>query len=315
MTRICVTGASGFVGAALCGQLMLRGFTVRGVVRSFYSARPVSGIEPIAVGNLDAHTDWSLALAGVDCVIHCAARAHLMHETKEDALTAYRLVNVEGSRRLAEQASAAGVRRLVFLSSIGVLGSHTNGRGPFIASDMPNPTEDYAISKWEAEQVLRVVGVRTGLEVVVVRSPLVYGPGAKGNLARLIKLVRSGVPLPFGAVHNKRSLIGVDNLVDLLTQCVDHPAAANQTLLVSDGEDVSTIDLLDHMAAGLGVSSRLLPVPLPLLRLAGRALGKKQEIDRLVGSLQIDSQQTRELLGWASLVSVREGCRRMMQGS
>ena len=317
MNKVCVTGASGFVGATLCRELYLRGFAVRGSVRSLPSATLDSGIEPVAVGNLDAATNWSSALAGVDCVIHCAARAHVMHETEADALAAYRLVNVDGSRRLAEQAVAAGVRRLVYLSSIGVLGIHTNGRGPFFVSDAPNPVEDYAVSKWEAEQALWEVAADTGLEVVVVRPPLIYGLGAKGNLARLLKLVRSGVPLPLGAVHNQRSLIGLDNLVDLLILCVDHPAAAGQTLLVSDGEDVSTPDLLRHMAVGLGLgrSARLLPVPLPLLRLAGRALGKQAEIDRLVGSLQIDSSFTRETLGWTPPVSVAEGIRRMVQGS
>ncbi|ULX57900.1 UDP-glucose 4-epimerase [Ectothiorhodosinus mongolicus] len=311
-----VTGASGFVGAALCRELDARGFAVRGAVRSLHSSFSLaSGIEPVAVGNLDAATDWSSALAGVDCVIHCAARAHVMHETEADALAAYRSVNVDGSRHLAEQAAAAGVRRLVYLSSIGVLGIHTNGRGPFFVSDASNPVEDYAVSKWEAEQALWAVAANTGLEVVVVRPPLVYGPGAKGNLARLLKLVRSGVPLPLGAVHNQRSLIGLDNLVDLLIRCVDHPAAAGQTLLVSDGEDVSTPDLLRHMAAGLGRSARLVPVPVPLLRLAGRALGKQAEVDRLVGSLQIDSRHTRELLDWTPPVSLAEGIRRMVQGA
>ena len=171
------------------------------------------------------------------------------------------------------------------------------------------------MSKWEAEQALWDVSVKTGLEVVVVRPPLVYGPGAKGNLARLLKLVRSGLPLPLGAVQNKRSLIGLDNLVDLIIRCADHPAAAGQTFLVSDGEDLSTPDLLRHMAEAMGRSARLLPVPVPLLRLAGSALGKRAEIDRLVGSLQIDSSHTRRVLGWTPPVSVQEGIRRMVQGS
>ena len=186
---------------------------------------------------------------------------------------------------------------------------------PFLFSDAPALEDPYGVCKWEAEQALGAVAANTSLEVVV-RPPLVYGPGAKGNLARLLKLVRSGVPLPLplGAVHNQRSLIGLDNLVDLLIRCVDHPAAAGQTLLVSDGEDVSTPDLLRHMAAGLGRRARLLPVPVPLLRLAGRALGKQAEVDRLVGSLQIDSSYTRELLDWAPQASVAEGIRRMVQG-
>lgn len=327
---VAVTGASGFVGSALCGELNARGFAVRGAVRSLRSSFSASGVEPIAVGNLDAATDWSTALAGVDCVIHCAARAHVMHETEADALGAYRSVNVDGSRRLAEQAVASGVRRLVYLSSIKVNGEQTALGAPFCVNgsprgfaprddegemDAPAPEDPYGVSKWEAEQALWAVAANTGLEVVVVRPPLVYGPGAKGNLARLLKLVQSGVPLPLGAVHNQRSLIGLDNLVDLLIRCVDHPAAAGQTLLVSDGEDVSTPDLLRLIAAGLGRSARLLPVPVSLLRLAGLALGKRLDIDRLVGSLQIDSRHTCELLDWTPPVSVAEGIRRMVQGA
>ena len=314
---IAVTGAAGLVGAALCGELYSRGFAVRSVVRSLHSAEPASGVEQIAVSNLDAATDWSSALGGVDCVIHCAARAHVMHETEADALAAYRSVNVDGSRRLAEQAAAAGVRRLVYLSSIKVNGESTDGLPrPFEArNDEVNPEDSYGVSKWEAEQALWAVAASTCLEVVVVRPPLVYGPSVKGNLARLLKLVRLGVPLPFGAVQNQRSLIGLDNLVDLLIRCVDHPTAAGQTLLVSDGEDISTPDLLRYMANALGRSARLLPVSVALLRLVGRALGKQAEIDRLVGSLKIDSRHTRELLDWNPPVSVAEGIRRMVQGS
>ena len=311
---ILVTGSSGFVGQSLCRKLADFNRAVCGTARAQSSISCADETRFFVVGEINASTDWSSALVGAECVIHCAARAHVMHETEADALAAYRSVNVDGSKRLAEQAAVAGVRRLVFLSSIGVLGIHTNGRGPFSFSDAPNPVEDYAISKWEAEQALWEVAASTGLEVVVVRPPLVYGPGAKGNLARLLKLVRSGVPLPLGAVQNSRSLIGLDNLVDLLIRCVDHAAAAGQTLLVSDGEDVSTPDLLRHMAAALGRSARLLPVPVPLLRLAGRVLGKQAEIDRLVGSLQIDSRHTRELLDWTPPVSVAEGIRRMVQG-
>ena len=312
---VVVTGASGFVGATLCGELIAHGFAVRGAIRSLHSSFLISGVESVSVGNLDADTDWSLVLAGVDCVIHCAARAHVMPETEADSLAAYRSVNVDGSRCLAEQAAAAGVRRLVYLSSIKVNGEQTALEEPFLFSDAPAPEDSYGVSKSEAEQVLWAVAANTGLEVVVVRPPLVYGPGAKGNLARLLKLVRSGVPLPLGAVYNRRSMIGLDNLVDLLIRCVDHRAAAGQTLLVSDGEDVSTPDLLRQMAAGLGCSARLLPVPVPLLRLAGRALRKQAEVDRLVGSLQINSRHTRELLNWSPPVSLAEGIRRMVQAS
>lgn len=309
---VAVTGASGFVGTALCCELHARGFAVRGTVRSLHSSFSASGAEPVAVGNLDSTTDWSSALAGLDCVIHCAARAHVMHETEADALAAYRSVNVDGSRRLAEQAAAARVRRLVYLSSIKVNGEQTALGAPFLFSDVPAPEDPYGISKWEAEQALWDVATKTGLEVVVVRPPLVYGPGVKGNFLRLLRWVARGVPLPLGAVHNQRSLVGLDNLVDLLIRCVDHPAAAGQTFLVSDGEDLSTPELIRQLADAMNKSPRLIPVPLPLLRLAGRMTGKAAEVDRLVGSLQIDSSFARETLGWTPPVSVEAGMQAMV---
>ena len=314
-SKVCITGAAGFVGRRLAQLLICSNRHVYGVVRNLGSLCPNGGIKYSVVGDIGSETSWLAALAGADCVIHCAARAHVTSEAEVDPLAAYRAANVEGTRRLMEQAVEAGVKRLVFLSSIGVLGTHTNRRSPFSVSDSPSPIEYYGISKWEAEQALWDISAKTGLEVVIVRPPLVYGPGVKGNLARLLKLVRSGLPLPLGAVQNKRSLIGLDNLVDLLIRCVDHPAAAGQTFLVSDGEDLSTPDLLRHMSAAMNRSARLVPVPVPLLRLAGSALGKRAEIDRLVGSLQIDSSHTRQMLGWSPPVSVQEGIRRMVQGS
>jgi nucleoside-diphosphate-sugar epimerase len=317
-TLIAVTGATGFVGQAVVRELASLAFNVRAVVRTVSSGSkpPNSNITYTAIGEINSHTDWSAALTGVDCVIHCAARAHVMNETQADALAAYRAVNVQGTHRLAEQAAAAGVKRLVFLSSVKVNGETTDGLPrPFGVSNDAKPEDPYGISKWEAEQALWEVSAKTGLEVVIVRPPLVYGPGVKGNLARLLKLVRSGVPVPLGAVRNKRSLIGLDNLVDLLICCVDHPVAAGQTFLVSDGQDLSTPDLLRHMAAAMGRSARLFPVPVSLLRAAASALGKQAEIDRLVGSLQIDSSHTRQVLGWVPPVSVQEGIRRMVLGS
>jgi len=314
MKRILVTGASGFVGQALVPALLEQGYLVRAAVRSIGSTPSAEGLDVFVVGEVGARTDWSSALVDVDFVVHCAARAHVMKETESDALAAYRSVNVDGLRRLAEQAASAGVRRLVYLSSIKVNGQQTVAGAPFLLSDTPAPEDPYDISKWEAEQALWAVTANKCLEVVVVRPPLVYGKGAKGNLGRLLKLMRLGVPLPLGAVQNQRSLIGLDNLVDLLIRCVYHPAAAAQTLLVSDSEDVSTPDLLRHMAAGLGRSARLLPVPVSVLRLTGRALGKQSEIDRLVGSLQIDSHSACELLDWTPPVSLAEGIQRMVKG-
>jgi nucleoside-diphosphate-sugar epimerase len=316
-TRVAVTGSTGLVGESLTREFASRAFKVRAVARTvnLASGPSDSNIDIIGVGEIDSHTDWSAALAGVDYVIHCAARAHVMHDPAGNALAAYRSVNVDGSRRLAEQAASTGVRRLVYLSSIKVNGEETAPGAPFLFSDAPAPEDDYGISKWEAEQALWNISARTGLEVVVVRPPLVYGPGVKGNLARLLEMLRPGLPLPLGAVQNKRSLIGLDNLVDLLIRCVDHPAAAGQTFLVPDGEDLSTPDLLRRMAVAMGRPARLVPVPVPLLRLAGSALGKREEIDRLVGSLQIDSSHTRQVLGWTPPVSVQEGIRRMVQGT
>lgn len=311
MKKILVTGASGFVGQALCFSLLAQGHLGPAAVRSANSMPLGGGLGVVAVGEVGAQTDWSEALVGVDCVIHCAARAHVMHETESNALAAYRAVNVAGTQRLAVQAVALGVRRLVFLSSIGVLGIHTNSRGPFSVSDAPKPVEDYAISKWEAEQALWAVSAQTGLEVVVVRPPLVYGPGLKGNLLRLLRWVARGVPLPLGAVHNQRSLVGLSNLVDLLLRCAEHPAAAGKTFLASDGRDSSISELIRLMAEGMNRRAHLLPIPVSLLKAGGSLLGKRSEIDRLVGSLQVDSAYTRAQLGWAPPVSVEDGVREM----
>jgi len=315
--RVAVTGASGFIGKALVRELVSRAFNVCALGRAVRpaSVTPNSKVINIAIGDINAYTDWTTALIGVDCVVHCAARTHIMHKAAGDTLAAYRVINVDGSRRLAEQAVAAGVRRLVYLSSIKVNGEQTALGAPFSHSDTPAPQDAYGTSKLGAEQALWDISVKTGLEVLVVRPPLIYGPGVKGNLARLLELVRLGLPLPLSALRNKRSLIGLDNLVDLLVRCVDHPEAAGHTFLVSDGEDLSTPALFRQMAAAMGRSAWLFPAPVSLLRLAGSALGKRAEIDRLLGSLQIDSSHTRQVLGWAPPVSVEEGIRRMAQGA
>ena len=308
---IAVTGASGFVGCALVKKLSTRGLPARGLVRSRNSLSCLSdtNVENFIMGDIHAGTDWSHGLSDVDCVIHCAARAHIMRETASNALEAYRAVNVTGTRHLAEQAAALGVKRFVYLSSVKVNGENTEAGSRFAYNDKPMPADPYDISKWEAEQALREVSGRTGLEVVIVRPPLVYGPGVKGNFRRLLQLAASGAPLPFGAVCNQRSLAGLGNLVDLLICCVDHSAAAGQTFLVSDGHDLSTPALIRRLTRALGKSPRLLPVPPSILRLAGKITGRAAEVERLIGSLQVEITHTREVLGWAPPVSVDEGLR------
>ena len=313
---ILVTGSTGFLGRALVTAILASGREVKRVVRRSDLVKNAKNSDhSLAVDEIDKFTDWRSALSGVDCVIHCAGLTNITNRAERNILAAYRTVNVDGSRRLAEQAAAVGVRRLVYLSSIKVNGEQTLLGEPFLFSDTPAPRDAYGTSKWEAEQALWEISAKTGLEIVVVRPPLVYGPGVKGNLARLLKLVRLGLPMPLSTVQNMRSLIGLDNLVDLLVRCVDHPEAAGQTFLVSDGEDLSTPDLIRYMAAAMNRSPRLFPVPVSLLRLASGALGKRAEIDRLVESLQIDSSHTRRVLGWTPPVSVQEGIRRMVQGA
>jgi nucleoside-diphosphate-sugar epimerase len=320
VTLLCVTGANGFIGKILCRSLAESRRSVRGVVRNLNYFALCSDTEFVAVGDIGPKTNWFSALNGIDCLIHCAARAHVIRETEADALAAYRVVNVEGTCRLAEQAAAAGVRRFVFLSSIGVNGRFTDGLpGPFeggsprsACDDELNSVEDYAISKWEAEQALWEISKQTGLEVVVVRPPLVYGPGVKGNFLRLLRLIDKGLPLPLGAVKNLRSFVGLDNLVDLLIRCVDHPAAPGQIFLVSDGQDISTPDLIRTLARMMNKPARLWPVPVPLLQAAGSLTGKRKEVDRLVGSLRVDSKHTQDILGWSPPVSLEADLQRMV---
>ena len=303
---ILVTGANGFVGRGLCAELAARGRPFRTAGRDLPEPNP----QAFAVGDIHADTDWEVALAGAEAVIHCVARVHVMQDSAADPLTAFRTVNLEGTRRLAEVAAAVGVRRLVFLSSIKVNGESTAPGAPFRASDSPRPSDAYAVSKWEAEQALHAVASRTGLEVVVVRPPLVYGPGVRANFERLMRLVARGAPIPLGKVDNQRSMVGLDNLVDLLIRCVDHPAAAGQTFLVSDGRDLSTPEWIRMLAAVMGRPARLLPVPPALLRLGGRLTGRGAEVERLIGSLQLDIESTCETLDWSPPVSVEEGLSR-----
>lgn len=304
---IAVTGANGFVGGAVVAALTREGREIRPLGRH-------SGAGMVAVGDIGPDTDWSQALQGVTCVIHCAARVHVMRETQADALVAFRKVNVEGTRRLAEQAAHAGVKRLVFVSSVKVHGEATHPGAPFRVSDAPAPVDAYGQSKWEAEQALWAVCRATGLQGVVVRPPLVYGPGVRANMARLMKLVASGLPLPLASISNRRSLVALDNLSDLLIRCVDHAASPGRTFLVSDGEDLSTPDLIRQMALAMGRSARLMPVPVGLLRLGGRLTGQQAEVARLVDSLQVDMGPTKKVLSWSPPLTVMEGLQNMAKG-
>jgi nucleoside-diphosphate-sugar epimerase len=306
--RVVVTGANGFVGRALCAEAVARGTAVRGITRSAWDLP--AGVENLVVGRLDARTDWQEGLTNCQVVIHLAARVHVMHDAAADPLLEFRRVNVQGTLNLARQAAAVGVRRFVFVSSIKVNGEATQPRHPFTADDIAAPLDKYGVSKMEAEVGLREIATQTGMEVSIIRPPLVYGPGVKANFAAMMRWLRRGLPLPLGAIHNRRSLVALDNLVDLIMTCLAHPAAANQTFLVSDGEDVSTTELLRRMSEALGRPARLISVPPGWLKLAARLVGKQDVAQRLCESLQVDIEKTRRLLGWAPPISLNEGLRR-----
>lgn len=309
---VLLTGASGFLGRAVLYTAIQRGVDIRPVFRSLDSAKGHPGAE--LVPELDGEADWAKALQGVDVVIHAAARAHVMRDEALDLLTEYRRVNVQGTSNLARQAAAAGVRRFVFISSIKVNGEATLLGRPFTAEDAPDPEDAYGISKAEAETDLRRIAQETCMDVTIIRPPLIYGPGVKGNFSSLMNWVRRGLPLPLGGLnHNRRSLVGLDNLVDLIWVCVEHPKAANQTFLISDGEDLSTTELLRRIGKALSRPARLLWVPAGLIALLASLLGKRVISQRLVGSLQVDIRKTCELLGWQPSVPVDEGLRRAVE--
>lgn len=298
--KVLLTGASGFLGRALLADRYLRCCELVACGRSHESPRAPWVKSP----DLGSDADWAPLLRGVNVVIHAAA---LAHRTGEHGVTSksYVAVNKLGTLKLAQQALAAGVSRFVFISSIGVNGS-MNIR-PFTASDEPNPTEPYASSKWEAEKGLWELQSGTEMEVVIIRPPLVYGPSAPGNFGSLVRWVEKGLPLPLGAIHNRRSLVGIDNLVSLIIRCIDHPAAANRVLLAGDGEDLSTTELLQGVAKAMGKPSRLIPVPAGMLQFGAALIGKKAMTQRLLGSLQVDISETCDLLDWTPPYTVEEG--------
>jgi nucleoside-diphosphate-sugar epimerase len=304
--RVLVTGATGFIGTTLTNRLANDGrCDVRGAVRCEAGALH-AGVERIVVGDLTPEADWQPAVAGADAAIHLAARVHVMRETVADPLSDFRRVNVASTLNLARQAAAAGVPRFVFLSTVKVNGE----RGAYTEADPPAPEDAYAISKHEAEVGLRQIAAETGMEVVIIRSPMVYGPGVKANFQRLIGAVARGIPLPLGAVHNRRSLVALDNLVDFILACVERRPAANETFLVSDGEDLSTTDLIRRLARALGRPARMIPVPVSVLRAGASLLGQGDVAQRLLVSLQVDMSKARRMLGWVPPISVDEGLRR-----
>ncbi len=295
-----VTGAAGFVGSALCARLAASGVEVVPAVRC-KSGFP----HEVAVGNLSASTDWRSALTGCDAVIHLAARVHVMDDTAKGPLALYRATNTEATLNLTRQAAQAGVKRFVYISSIKV-----NGEGrdaPYRETDAPAPEDAYAISKWEAEQGLQRIAAETGLEIVILRPPLVYGPGVKANFQWLMRTVERGWPLPLGAIRNRRSLLYLGNFVDAIRLCVEHPAAAGQTFLLADGEPVSTPELVRALARAMGRPARLPAVPVGVLRLAGALLGKRAAVARLTGSLFVDSSAIRARLSWTPPYTLRQG--------
>ena len=303
---ILVTGASGFVGGALCASLVNHS-PLHISVRDKSKTELFANVD-IFEASISPDQDWTSALSGVSVVVHCAARVHVMSEEAADPLFEFRRVNVDGTLNLARQASEAGVRRFVFISSIKVNGECTDLGHPFTADQIPAPSDPYGVSKYEAEMGLRALSEETGMEVVIIRSPLVYGPGVKANFLSMMNWLRRGIPLPLGGVtKNRRSFVFIDNFVSMIIACIKQPAAANQTFLVSDDEDLSTAELLERMALALGCPSKLIAVPTTLITLGAKLIGRPDISQRLCGSLQVDIKKNKDLLGWSPPVSVTEG--------
>lgn len=302
--KILVTGATGYIGQALCKELSARGFELFVVVRPNQMLDICA--QSVVMDDINAATQWGAAFQGVDAVIHLAGRAHVLKEGQADPLAEFRRINTEGTIHLAKSAAVAGVKRFVFVSSIGVNGKATNGRS-FLESDVAKPHNEYALSKWEAEQALHEIALETGIELVVVRPPLVYGPNAPGNFGTMARTLLKGIPLPLASVKNQRSLIYLGNFIDALAVCSTHPTAKGQTYLVSDGEDISTPELLRQLGAAMGRTARLWPFPPKLLARLAEVAGKSDQVQRLMGSLQIDSGKIRRELNWTPPFTLQQG--------
>ena len=305
MSRVLVTGASGFIGRILCKQILRHDHEVRCAVRNSSISEGLPG-HVVVMDEIGSNTNWEKIFEGVFAIVHLAARVHVTQDSARDPLEEYRKVNSFNTERLAYMAAASSVKRFIYISSIGVNGKSTNNTS-FTENDLPNPFDSYTLSKWEAEKALKKVEIETGLEVVVIRPPLVYGPGNPGNFIRLLQWVNSGLPLPLASVANLRSFVYVENLVDAIISCLDHPVAANQTYLVSDGKDISTSEIIQLLANLLDKPARLLTIPTIILRLAGKLVGKSTDVDRLLDSLVIDSSKIRRELGWVPPYSMGQG--------
>ena len=315
--NVLLTGASGFVGSRILSRLEALALNVIPVYRlsSHSQFKSTSTYKPFFLENFDSQTEWQNLLESIDIVIHCAARVHVMDDLDPDPMATYRAANVDGTLNLARQAALAGVKRFIFLSTVKVIGECTDFGRPYTSFDVTFPLDAYAISKAEAEAGLKLLSKDTGMEVVIIRPPLVYGPGVKGNFKSLMSWIASGLPLPFGkATMNRRSLVAVDNLVDLIIVCMMHSRAANQTFLVSDGDDLSTTELLIKIAHVMNRPAKLLNVPPSLLMFFAKIFGKSEMIQRLFGNLQVDITHTSKTLGWNPPISVEEGLRRAVQG-
>lgn len=307
---ILVTGANGFLGRSLVKRL-IQEYSVGYIKIATRNKNSLSSnLITHIINDITPLTDWTLALEGVDTVIHCAARVHIMKDLSVNSLSDFRNTNVESTLNLACTAAKMGVKRFIFMSSIKVNGEYTFPNNIFSENQTPEPFDSYAISKMEAELRLQELALQTGMEVVIIRPPLVYGPGVKANFAALIRAVQRGIPLPLGSIQNQRSLVSLDNLIDLITVCITHPKAANQTFLVSDGNDLSTPDLIRGIADAAGVPARLFPMPTWALQMSGNLLGKGDAVQRLSGNLQVDISKARDLLGWTPPLSVEEGLKR-----
>lgn len=303
--KVLVTGANGFIGKSLCEEMLRQGWQVKAAMRT--SIQMPEGIEVVEIENIDGDTDWKSALQEVAVIIHLAARVHVMQDDVENPLQAYLKVNLHGTENLAQQAARAGVKRFVFVSTIKVNGEETDGHSRYTEQDLPTPQCPYSISKWQAEQVLHRIAQESDLQVVIIRPPLVYGPGVKGNFNHLLAAIDKGIPLPLAGAHNKRSLIYVGNLVSALIVCATHPVATGQTYLVSDGKDISTAFLVKKISEALGRANRSFYFPAMLLRIAASVLGRADQIDRLFGALRISDAKLRGELSWNAPYTFEQG--------